>query len=296
MDPTPVSACPDTYLLDNELFGMEGALATYLLDAERPALLDAGTAESTDRIRDGMAAVGIEPTAVAFIVLSHVHLDHAAGTGDLTEACPNATVVVHDRGLPYLTDADRLEQLVQSVDEATGFENPYGDPDLVPRDRCRAVSGGETLDLGDRVLELTDAPGHAPHHYVALEPDSGMLFAADAVGAYAPTQAQVAPTTPPPSFDLEANLDTIDRIRDLDPSRTLYSHFGPGKPGKAVAELDAYERILQEFVDAVETARAAVGDDTNDLLSELTPAWQSPTLRRDIVGVLRYLDGRDAAP
>ncbi|MFD1585371.1 MBL fold metallo-hydrolase [Halorientalis brevis] len=290
MDPRPVAGCPDTYLVDNRLFGMENALATYLLDAERPAILDAGTADGADRILAAMDDLGIDPAAVAYVVVSHVHLDHAAGTGTLVEACPNATVLVHERGYPFLTDADRLDRLTESVNEAIGFEDPYGDPDVIPEARCRAVSGGETIDLGDRVLDIYDAPGHAPHHFVCLDPESGMLFAADAVGAFDPEGSGVAPTTPPPSFDLDANLATVDRLRELDPSRTLYSHFGPGERGNAVAELDDYAEILPEWVAAVRDAREAVGDDVDELLTELRPEWESPTLRRDVVGVLQYLD------
>lgn len=290
MDAPPIDGCPDTYLVDNELFGTPKMLATYLLDAETPAILDAGTVSGAERILDTMDAVGIDPAAVAHVVVSHVHLDHAAGTARLLSACENATAVVHERGLPYLTDADRLARLVESVEAAIGMEAPYGDPELVPEDRCRAVSGGEVLDLGDRELELYDAPGHAPHHFVGFDADSGMLFGADAVGAFDPRSNTVVPTTPPPSFDLEANLDTVDRLLDLEPSRTLYSHFGPGEPGQATAELRDYTEVLPEFVDTVARIRDQTADDLEAMLAELRPEWESPTLRRDVVGVRRYLD------
>ncbi|RXK51647.1 MBL fold metallo-hydrolase [Halorientalis pallida] len=290
MDAPSVDGCPDVYLVDNELFGTPQMLATYLLDAAEPAILDAGTVTGAERILDAMDAVGIDPAAVETILVSHVHLDHAAGTARLLEACENATAVVHERGLPYLTDAERLDRLVESVEAAIGMEAPYGDPELVPADRCRSVAGGEVLDLGDRQLEIYDAPGHAPHHYVALEPDSGTLFGADAVGAFDPRSDTVAPTTPPPSFDLEANLDTVDRLLDLEPSRTLYSHFGPGVPGEATAELHAYADVLPAFVETVKRVRAETDDDLDAMVEELRPEWQSPTLRRDVVGVCRYLD------
>lgn len=287
MDPQPVDRCPDTYLVDNGLFGMDGALATYLLDAERPVLLDAGTEDSADRILDAMDALDVDPADVPYVVVSHVHLDHAAGTGQLLDACENATALVHERGLPYLTDPEQLDRLLQSVADAHGFPEPYGNPDPIPAERCRALSGGEQLDLGDRVLDVYDAPGHAPHHFVCFEPDSRMLFAADAVGAYDPRSQSVAPSTPPPSFDLDANLATIDRLRDLEPERILFSHFGPG--GDGVADLDAAAEVLPEWVERVRDARDAT-DDLDGIVERVTPEWQSPTLRRDIVGVLQYLD------
>jgi glyoxylase-like metal-dependent hydrolase (beta-lactamase superfamily II) len=291
MDVPPVEGCPDTYLVDNEMFGMEEALASYVLDAERPALLDAGTETSADRILDAMTEVGVDTDDVAYVFVSHVHLDHAAGADRLLDACPNATAVVHERGLPYLTDPEKLDRLLASVSAAIGFEDPYGSPDPLPRERCAAVSGGETFDLGDRVLEITDAPGHAPHHYVALDPDSRMLFSADAVGAFHPEEKRVAPSTPPPSFDLEANLETIDRLRELDPSRLLFTHFGPGED--AMAELDAYERVLPQWIDDVAAARERVGDDIDDLVAELEGDWEMYTLERDVAGALGYLDRRE---
>ncbi|WP_336002291.1 MBL fold metallo-hydrolase [Halorientalis halophila] len=293
MDAESVAGCPDIHLVDNELFGTEGLLATYLLDAADPAILDAGTVAGAERILAAMDAIGIDAADVEYVVVSHVHLDHAAGTARLLDACENATAVVHERGLPYLTDPDRLDRLVESVEAAIGMEAPYSDPGLLPTERCRAVSGGETLALGDRLLELYDAPGHAPHHLVCFEPDSATLFGADAVGAFAPRVDGVAPTTPPPSFDLEANLATVERLLELDPSRTLYSHFGPGKPGEATAELRDYAAMLPEWVEAVRSAREATDDDLDEMVSELRPEWESPTLRRDVVGVCGYLDRDD---
>lgn len=287
MDLQSVEGYPDTYIVDNELFGTPGALSTYIVDAERPALLDAGTPSGAERILEGLRDIETGPEDVAYVFVSHVHLDHAAGTNRLLEACPNATVVVHERGLPYLIDPAKLDRLLESVEQAMGFADPYGDPDVVPADRCRAVSGGESFDLGDRTLDIYDAPGHAPHHYVAHDSDSGLLFAADAIGAFQ-SSVGVVPSTPPPSFDLEANLETVDRLRNLDPSLLLFSHFGPGED--ALGELDDYEAVLPEWVDAVATARERVGDDVDAVLDELRPEWQSPTLRRDVVGVCQYLD------
>lgn len=289
-DPRPVADCPDCYLVDNRLFGQRGMLATYVLDADRPAVLDAGTVSGAERILAALDDLGVDRGAVESVLVSHVHLDHAAGTARFLDACENATAVVHERGAPYLTDPDRLARLVESVEAAIGTEAPYGDPDLVPEARVRTVAGGETVDLGDRELLVDDAPGHAPHHYTAFDPDGGTLFGADAVGAFDPEAREVVPTTPPPSFDLEANLATVDRLRDRDPERTLYSHFGPGEPGAAVDELDAYAETLRAWVAAVEDARGAVGDDVDAILGELQPGWESPTIRRDVAGVLDYLD------
>jgi len=291
MDVPAVDGFPDTYIVDNKLFGTDDALATYLVAADRPAVLDAGTERSAGRILDALDEVGIDPLSVEYVLVSHVHLDHAAGTNQLLAACENATAVVHERGLPYLTGETKLDRLLESVEEAMGFPDPYGNPDVVPGDRCRAVSGGERLDLGDRVFDIVDAPGHAPHHYVAYDPDSGLLFAADAVGAYNEAVG-VVPSTPPPSFDLEANHETIERIQELAVEQILFSHYGPGHD--AAAELEEATAILDEWVETIDAVRSAVDDDIDAMVERLKPEWQSPTLRRDVIGVCQYLDRQDA--
>jgi glyoxylase-like metal-dependent hydrolase (beta-lactamase superfamily II) len=288
----PLVDCPDTYRVDNMAFGAEDMLSTYLLDADRPVALDAGTADGAERILAAMDDVGIDTADVAYVAVSHVHLDHAAGTSRLLDACENATALVHERGVPYLTDSDNLDRLVESVEGVAGFESPYGDPDVLPDDRVRAVSGGETIDLGDRTLDLYDAPGHAPHHYVAFEADSGMLFAADAVGGYHP-DVGVMPTTPPPDFDLDANLATADRLGTLDPDRILYSHVRPGEPGAGSAELERFAAVLSDFVDDVAAARDAGLEDLSAIVAELSGDWPSPMLGQDVAGVRRYLDETD---
>lgn len=274
------------YTVDNDLFGIPHALSTYIVDAPRPALVDAGGANTVDRILEAATALDIAREDIAYVLVTHLHLDHAGGAGHLAEVCPDAEVVVHERGVEYLTDAERLDHLKRSVSRAAGAEDPYGDPALVPTERVLAVSGGESVDLGDRTLEVIDAPGHAPHHYVCFDEADGTLYAADAVGEYYRDRA--IPSTPPPSFDLEANLATIDRLRPLEPARILYGHFGVGQGGTRL--LAQYADELPAWVERINDARSRLGDDPATIAQDLPEKWHSPTLERDVGGVLVALD------
>jgi len=284
--PRPVEGASGVYLVDNRLFGSPKALSTYVVDADRPALFDAGGANTVERILAAMSELGIARDELADVLVTHVHLDHAGGAGHLAEVCPNAEIVVHERGVEYLTDPDRLDHLRESVAQAAGMEDPYGVPKLVPEERIRPVSGGETLDLGDRTLDVYDAPGHAPHHYVCFDEADGTLYAADAVGEHYRDRA--IPSTPPPSFDLESNLETVERLRPLAPERTLYGHFGVGHDGERL--LDQYAEELPEWVERIAAGRERHGDDAAAIADDLPERWDSPTLERDIVGVLLSLD------
>ena len=284
-DPIAVTGAPGVYVVDHELFGRSGALASFVVDADRPALVDAGGANTSEQVTAAMTSLGVDPEAVAYIVVTHLHLDHAGGAGHLARHCPNAEVVVHERGAEYLTDADRLDRLMRSVSKAQGIEDPFGQPELVPEGRVRTVSGGETLDLGDRSLDIYDAPGHAPHHFVCFDEDDGTLYAADACGEH--LDGHPIPSTPPPSFDLADSLETLDRLRPLAPDRILYGHFGVGTDGSEL--LETYRRELPAWVDRIDTGRDEHGDDPGAIAGDLPEKWHSPTLERDIQGVLLSL-------
>lgn len=277
----------DIYAVDPHLMGTPGALNLYIIDAPRPAVVDTGSANSPPKIYDALDDLGIDREDVAAVLVTHVHLDHAGGAGHLAETLPSADFYIHERGLPFLTDNNQLDRLKQSVDRAMGVEDAYGEPKLVPEARCFPVSGGETVDLADRELELIDAPGHAPHHFAAFDPQTEAMFSIDAAGMY--LGGEMRPTTPPPGFDLEANLETVDTLRAYDPSKNLYGHVGPGG-NNPIREYDRYERMLPEWVERITELRGTHGDDIATIVDELGREWQSPTVQRDVAGVLKYLD------
>lgn len=285
MDPERVA--PDTYCVDTHLMGMPGAAAAYAIDAAEPTVVDAGGADSPEYIVDALADLGIEAEAVEHVLISHVHLDHAAGAGGLARECPNATVHVHENGLPYLTDEAKLDALKESVDRAVGRDDAFGVPELVPESRTSDLHDGDEIDLGDRVLKCIDAPGHAPHHVAAFDTESRALFSIDSAGMH--IGGVLYPTTPPPAFDLEANVATCDRLAAFDPVVNCYGHYGAGTDDP-LGELERYPAVLREWVNVVESGRDAHGEDVNAIVADLDSRWRSFTVRRDVAGVLQWLD------
>ena len=289
---TAVPGIDDVYHVDGWLFDQPGLLSVYVLDTPEPAIVDTGTADTTpEPVLAALAELGIEPADVAHLIPTHVHLDHAGGTGELARACPNATVHCHERGIAYLTDPDRLERLKRGVEDAIGFEEPYGDPELVPGERANAISDGDAIDLGDRQLAVVDAPGHAPHQACLFDDSTGTLFTADAAGLY--FDERIYPTTAPPNFDLEVAVETVRRLRALEPERNCYPHYGVATD--AVDRLEEYEAMLPEWVAVVEEA-ATTHEDHLDIANTLREEWGSLGLESDVAGVLRYLEesGRSA--
>jgi glyoxylase-like metal-dependent hydrolase (beta-lactamase superfamily II) len=289
MSHSRVPGCEDIYTIDTPTLGTAGVTAVYVLDTPEPTVIDTGAADSVDVIFDALGSLGLDREALSYIVPTHAHLDHAGGAGYLADACENATVVCHERALPYLTDEAKLAHLAESVDRAIGMDSPYGDPTTIDPARCRAVAGGETLDVGDRTLDIVDAPGHAPHQLCLFDDHAGVLCAADAAGMRFGADEH-RPTTPPPNFDLEASLATLDRLDALAPETVLYAHFGPGEPGAGVSELAYYRELLPEYVDMIADARADHGDDISAIAAAIDDRWQHWALATDIAGIVRYLD------
>jgi glyoxylase-like metal-dependent hydrolase (beta-lactamase superfamily II) len=242
------------HAIDTRMGGYDGITAGYVLLTERPCLVETGTALSAPVVRDGISALGISPADLVTVVVTHIHLDHAGGVGDIAAAYPKAEIVVHERGARHLVDPARL---VASARQVYGdvMDEMFGDLKPTDATRIRAVDDGDVVKLGgSRVLTACYSPGHAQHHVGLLDSVSGDLYVGDAAGIYVPEKALVRPSTPPPDFDLHKALDSLQRFRSLQPTRLLFSHFGPVE---AVDEtLDRSAEELRLWVDLVRDARA----------------------------------------
>lgn len=290
----------DLHYLDIGLYDTAEYGAVYLLDAERPALVDTGMGTHSDWVLDAMDEIGIARADLAVIAPTHVHLDHAGGTGYLAEACPNAEVVCHEVGAPHLVDPGRLwEGTKRAVGDRIQY---YAEPEPVPEARIHEVADGDVVDLGDHELVVHDAPGHAPHHCVFADPANDVVFVADAAGMYVPAMDAVEPTTPPPNFDLEQCLEDVGTLERLDPSVLCYAHYGPCERTDVLGE---YRDVLTDWVADVETALAELGDDEavierlvdralerEDRVATWGAEQVSTETRMNAQGVLRYLHTR----
>ena len=283
-------AANDVYVVDTGAYDVDDYGAVYVLDAAEPAVVDTGLGAGREYVFAALDDLGVDPR---HILVTHVHLDHAGGVGYLAERYPDATVHVHERGARHLVDPSRL---VAGTKAAVGDQWAfYPEPRPVPEARIRALHDGDTVDLGDRTVDVVGAPGHAPHQ--VMYGVDGTLFVADAMGIYTPSGG-VRPTSPPPQFDLFACLDDVATVRARDPDVVCYGHFGAVRYDHALA--DEYADVLSSWVTTVREARDALGDDAATL-ERLAPApdlaWvrsygarkASADARLNTKGVLRYL-------
>ena len=210
---------------------------------------------SAPLVRDALAAVGVGPQDLATVVVTHIHLDHAGGVGDIARMFPAAEVVVHELGARHLADPSRLMASARMVygDE---LDDLFGELAPTPSDRIRTVERVGVVDLGGgRRLESHYSPGHARHHVGLIDSVSGDLYVGDAAGIYIPETGDQRPATPPPDFDLGVALESLRLFGALRPTRLLFSHYGP-VDGVAQA-LDRSAEELEVWVQETRQARGA---------------------------------------
>jgi len=242
----------DVYQIDTRMAGYDGITAGYLIRGDRPCLVETGTAPSAPLVRDALAALGVGPSDLATVVVTHIHLDHAGGTGDIAAMFPAAEVVVHELGARHLADPSRLMASARMV-YGNELEELFGTLAPTPAARIRAVEQTGVVDLGGgRRLDSHYSPGHARHHVGLVDSVSGDLYVGDAAGIYIQETGDMRPATPPPDFDLDVALASLDIFAALQPTRLLFSHFGPVT---AVAETLA--RSAAEITVWVEETRRA---------------------------------------
>jgi glyoxylase-like metal-dependent hydrolase (beta-lactamase superfamily II) len=232
-------------MLDTRLGGLPGITAAYLVDGPSPALVETGARTSAPVLIAALAAAGIGPDDLAWIVLTHVHLDHCGGTGLAARAFPRARIVVHRRGARHLVAPERL---VAASALVYGERAPiYGGLDPVAEERVLAVEDGHRVPLGGgRELVMVEALGHARHHMAVLDEATGSLLAGDALGV-AFQGSGLYPAVPPPDFDLAATRTTLARLAALRPERVCLAHFGPvPDPQAAIALSERQQTIAAE--------------------------------------------------
>lgn len=212
-------------MIDTLLAGWSGVTAAYLAHGPHPALVDPGARTSALAVRQALAEAGMGSGDLAWIVLTHVHLDHCGSTGILAAAYPRARVVVHERGARHLSEPGRL------VAGSAAVYGPrwslYGGLDRTPAGRVVAATDGHRVDLGGgRALVMVATPGHARHHMSVLDEATGTVLAGDALGVRMPG-AGLYPALPPPDIDLEAGDASLARLQELAPTALCPAHFGP---------------------------------------------------------------------
>lgn len=256
-----------------------GLACCYLVESgSQVALVETGTAPGVPRLLATLKALGIAATRVRYVIVTHVHLDHAGAAGALIEALPNATLVVHPRGARHLVDPSQLIAGAQAVYGQEAFERSYGTLVPVAPSRLQVAEDGHELDFNGRTLRFMDSPGHARHHFCVWDALSQGWFTGDTFGlSYREfdldTRAWIMPTSTPVQWEPEAWFATLDRLLEPRPQWMYLTHFG------AVGEVQRLgEELRQGIADYRDIALGLA--DSPDRHSALTKALLEHALTR----------------
>lgn len=254
--------------------GVERVIATWEVDG---VLVDPGPESCMERLLAGLGE-GFEPRA---ILLTHIHFDHAGGTGALLRRWPELPVYVHERGAPHMADPAKLVKSATRLYGEEGMQRLWGEVIPVPEANLHVLTGGEALALGDATYRVAYTPGHASHHVAYLHVDSGRAFVGDVAGVRIPPDDLVLAPTPPPDVDVEAWERSLATIADWAPDGLALTHFGPvedvGAQLAAVREALhaevalAAEHDLEGFVAAIRERLGAGAPDTIETYAQAAP-------------------------
>ena len=270
-----------------------GKAAAYLLvEQDEAAFIDNNTVNAVPRLLDALRQQNLTPEHVRWIIVTHVHLDHAGGTAALQQACPNATVLAHPKAARHLIDPTRLIAGSIAVYGENAFYNLYGKINPVPEDRVRIMEDDSQLSWGNRTLHFYNTYGHASHHFSIYDDLSNSIFTGDAFGVGRTELSRPGPgflvfSSSPTDFDAEEARRSVHRILDTGADRAYITHFG------GFSGLQSYAEILLHSINDME----AIMEDMihSEEPEETLQAWGETRVAASLEVQLRRCNVQDFA-
>lgn len=236
------------HLIDLQVGGIKNFIASYVLKGKQVAIVETGPTATVQNLLSGLEKLEVKPEEVAYVAVSHIHLDHGGGAGTLFKHLPKAKLIVHQRGAPHMVNPQKL--WARSKLALGSIAEIYGEPEPVLKERIIAATDGVIFEIGKGIsFKVVESLGHASHHLCYHEKLSNGIFIGDAAGIYLKEFDVIVPTTPMP-FRLDIALASLKKIIALNPEFLYFSHFG--KANKALEKLQAYVKQLKLWAEIAE--------------------------------------------
>ena len=218
------------HAIDSGYTGPDVAAIHLIEEGGRAALVDTGNNASLRHVLEALAAIGLSAESVDYVLLTHIHLDHAGGAGAFMQAFPNARLVVHPRGARHMAEPSKLFAGVSAVYGPERAKALYGELIPVPVERIIEAGDGHELDLAGRRIRVFDTPGHARHHVCYFDTKSRSFFTGETFGLSDRSldvegRPSIFPTTTPVQFEPEAMHASIRRMEAEAPTAMYLTHY-----------------------------------------------------------------------
>ena len=247
------STAPRLTTIDCE-YVSPGLAAAYLrVQGDEAAFIETNTTHAVPLLLAALGAQQLDPAQVRYVIVTHVHLDHAGGASALMRACPSATLLAHPRAARHLIDPTKLVASARAVYGAERFDALYGAIEPIDAARVRSLDDGAEVALGDATLRFIHTRGHANHHFVVHDPARDTVFTGDTFGLVYPLLQRAGrfafPSTSPTDFDGQAALESVDRVLALGTRSACLTHFGEVDDLAFIAEqLRGWLRLSETLV------------------------------------------------
>jgi len=231
------------------------ACAYLLVEGNEATFIENNTTHALPHLLTALQSTGLTPEQVRYLMVTHVHLDHAGGTSALLRLCPNATVLAHPRASQHLIDPTKLIASAEAVYGTKQFKDLYGEITAIPENRVRSLNDNESVGWGNRELVALYTKGHANHHLCVWDSKTHSLFTGDAFGlAYPELQTHglfLFPSTSPTQFLPQEAIASVNRLVALNPKKLFLTHFGmvddiPKAQSQMLNELNFSEQLALE--------------------------------------------------
>lgn len=250
------------FLIDDFDLNRKERTGTYVILEKELTIVETSASPSIPYILSGLKQLHIDPIDIKYIIVTHIHLDHAGGAGLLLQHCPNAKVVVHPKGARHIIDPSRLIAGARAV-YGEKFDSLF-DPILpIPEQKILIKNDGDTLKISDScTLTFLDTPGHANHHFSIYDPISNGIFTGDTIGVFYPELKHdgielYLPSTSPNQFNPEYMLQSLEKIEKLNVDYVYFGHYGASSNIQEISQ--QIRKWLPLFVEAGNKGMAMQG-------------------------------------
>jgi len=234
-------------VIDSGYFSKDFAAIYILRQGNEVAIIETGNKYSVTNVQKALEMDGLRFSDVAYIIPTHVHLDHAGGAGELMNRCENAQLIVHPRGARHMIDPSKLIAGAIAVYGEANYKKLYGE--IIPIDSSRVIEADDNfiLDFEGRELKFIDTPGHARHHFCIWDEMTGSMFTGDTFGvSYREfdkgDEVYIFPSTSPVQFDPEALIKSIEKLITYRPKRVCLTHF---------SAIDPTNKVVDQLIDGI---------------------------------------------